>query len=287
MSKKNFYDVLGVKQDAAQEEIKRAFKTLAKKYHPDANKGNKRHEEKFKEISEAYDTLGNAESRKRYDMEQMGGGFNFDGGFRGGYPGGHEGFESAEELLRRVMGGRGGFPGRFGSSSSFGGFADMFGGNEYESEAATLKVPLGIACTGGKIQVSGLPGGPQTVDIPAGVEDGAVLRIHTQSGPFRLRISIENETPFKLKGSVVQTEISINLAQAVLGSKIKLRSPRGEDVILTIPPGTQSGDALRLRGQGLGSGDLHVKIDVQIPKKLDEEQLELFRKFAESASMRF
>lgn len=286
MAKKSFYDVLGVKQEASQEEIKRAFKTLAKKHHPDANKGNKRDEEKFKEISEAYDTLGNAESRKRYDMEQMGGGFNFNGGFRGGHPGGHDGFESAEDLLQRIMGGRGGFPGRGGSS--FGGFADMFGGEqEYASDSATLKVPLGTACTGGKIQVSGLPGGAQTVHIPAGVEDGAVLKVHTQNGPFRLRISIENEAPFKLKGNVVQTEITVNLAQAILGSRIKLRSPRGEDVILTIPPGTQSGDALRLRGQGLGSGDLHVKIEVQIPKKLDEEQTELFRKFAESAGMRF
>ncbi|OQA09215.1 MAG: Chaperone protein DnaJ [bacterium ADurb.Bin374] len=283
MAKKNFYDVLGVKQDATQDEIKRAFKTLAKKHHPDANKGNKRDEEKFKEISEAYDTLGNPTSRKRYDMEQSGG-FDFGGGFGGEYPGGHEGFENAEDLLRRVMGGRGGFRGGFGS---FGGFADMFGGNEYDNDAATLKVPLGIACTGGKIQVSGLPGGSQTVTIPAGIEEGAILKVHTQSGPFRLRISIENEAPFRLKGSIVQTEITINLAQAILGSRIKLRSPRGEDVILTIPAGTQNGDTLRLRGQGLGTGDLHVKIEVQIPKKLDEEQLELFKKFAESAGMRF
>ncbi|HOY68345.1 MAG TPA: DnaJ domain-containing protein [Candidatus Ozemobacteraceae bacterium] len=285
MSKKNFYEVLGVSKDASQDEIKKAFKALAKKHHPDANKGNKRAEEKFKEIAEAYDTLGNPESRQRYDLEQDGGGFGFGGGFRGGFPGGHGDFESAEDLLRRVMGGRGGFRGGF--EGGFGGFSDMFGGNEYESNTATLKVPLGIACTGGKIQVSGMPGGPQAVTIPAGVEDGAVLKVHTSSGPFRLRISIENEAPFRLKGNVVQTEITINLAQAILGSRIKLRSPRGEDVILTIPAGTQSGDTLRLRGQGLGSGDLHVRIEVQIPKKLDEEQQELFRKFAEAAGMRF
>jgi len=286
MAKKNFYDVLGVKQDASQDEIKKAFKTLAKKHHPDANKGNKRDEDKFKEISEAYDTLGKAESRKRYDMEQMGGGgFNFNGGFGGGYPGGHPGFENAEDLLRRVMGGRGRFRDQYGSS--FGGFADMFGQNEYESNVATLKVPLGVACTGGKIEVSGLPGGAETVIIPQGVEDGATLKVHTKDGPFRLRISIENETPFKLKDGVVQTEITINLAQAVLGSRIKLRSPRGEDVIVTVPAGTQNGDVLRLRGQGLGSGDLHVKLEVQMPKKLDEEQQELFRKFAESAGMRY
>ncbi|HPT47160.1 MAG TPA: DnaJ domain-containing protein [Candidatus Rifleibacterium sp.] len=292
---KDYYKILEVTQTATQEEIKKAFKRLAKKYHPDINKGVANAEEKFKEISEAYEVLGREDERRKYDSARTGrGSFNFEGFSKDGpfgdffnSNGGSTGDIFSEILKSFNIGGSGGKSGR----SPFSGFESFFGsrghGSHGEQASATLKVPLPTALAGGKVQVSGLPGGTQTLDIPSGSTNGSIFRVSTAGGSYNLKLEIEDEHPFKVKGSNIETTICVNLAQAVLGSKIKLKDPRNQDFILTIPPGSQHGDALRLRSLGLPGGDLLVKIEVAIPKNLNEEEKKLFSELAGRMGWRY
>ncbi len=291
---KDYYKSLEVSQGASQDEIKKAFKRLAKKYHPDINKGVHNAEEKFKEISEAYEVLGNDKKRQEYDAARLGrGSFNFEGFSKDGpfgdffSSGATNGGDIFSEILKSFnFGGSGGKSG----SSPFGGFESFFsrGGHGHSQQAsATLKVPLLTALAGGKVQVSGLPGGTQTIDIPAGSSNGSIFRVNTSGGAYNLKLEIEDEHPFKVKGHNIETTICVNLAQAVLGSKIKLKDPRSQDFILTVPPGSQHGDTLRLRGLGLPGGDLLVKIEVAIPKNLSDDEKKLFVELAGRMGWRY
>jgi len=287
---KDYYVILGVNSEASAKDIKKAFKELAKRHHPDANKGNSKAEEKFKEISEAYDVLGNPESRRDYDQQrfaQNSFGYNSEGtSFNGhGFSG------NAEEILRNFAQARRKYQTPFDDinfSSSFGGFSNLFE-NERSNDPsiATLKVPLKTACAGGQIQVSGLPDGTQTVNIPANSKNGSEIQISTSRGPFILRLVIEDEPPFYMRGNEVETTISINIAQAILGSQVKMRAPRGEDLIVRIPPGTQPLDVLRLKGQGIGGGDLFVKLEIQMPKNLSENEKQILIEFAKTAGLKY
>ncbi len=289
---KDYYKTLEVSQTASKEEIKKAFKRLAKKYHPDINKGDKKSEERFKEVSEAYEVLGRADERKKYDDAQSGrGSFNFEGFSKDGPFGdffhsssGGGASDMFAEILKNF---------NFGSShdgkTGYSGFDGLFGSRSkrQSQHAATLKVPLSTIMSGGKVQVSGLPGGAQTLDIPPGQKNGAVIQVNTSQGNIKLKLEIEDEHPFKIKGNNIETTICVNIAQAVLGSKIKLKDPRNQDFILTIPTGTQNGDMLRLRGLGLPGGDLLVKIDVAIPKNLNEEEKKHFIELAGRMNWRY
>lgn len=286
---KDHYKTLGVSESATAEEIKKAFKELAKKYHPDANKGRREAEERFKEISEAYEVLGKPETRRSYDMEREGFRFNPNAGRHGGRNSPFS-FETefmsgnVEELLRNFGGG--GFPGGASRGRRRGFPFEGFDFGAEEQPAADLKVPLRIASAGGFIQVSGLPGGAQRIQIPPETRNGTILQAKTSNGPISLRVCVEDEAPFSLHGDTIETKIVLNLAQAVLGSQIKLRLPKGDEVILTIPPGSQPGDKLKLRGQGLAGGDLLVKLEISLPKTLNDAEKELFKKFAEATGMK-
>jgi len=292
---KDYYKTLEVEQSATQEDIKKAFKRLAKKYHPDINKGDHKAEEKFKDLSEAYEVLGREDERRKYDSARSGrGSFNFEGFSKDG-PFGDFFYSSSgssansdifSEILKSFnLGGSG------RSGSGFGGFDSFFSSRRDQHKenqvAATLKVPLKTAVAGGKIQVSGLPGGTQTIDIPAGSANGSIFKATTSSGNFNLKLEIEDEHPFKIKGSHIETTICINLIQAVLGSKIKLKDPRNQDFILTIPSGSLHGDTLRLKGLGLPGGDLLVKVEISIPKNLSEAEKQYFIELAEKMNWRF
>ncbi|MGM0599846.1 MAG: DnaJ domain-containing protein [Candidatus Rifleibacteriota bacterium] len=302
---KDYYKILGVSEGASKEDIKKAFKKLAKKYHPDINKGNKKAEEKFKEISEAYEVLSRDKERKKYDGARTGrGSYNFEGFSKEGpfgdffYSSSGSGSAGGADMFEEILRSFGGFSsgGRTSrttrtSGSPFGNFENLFGGGRAQRGGgqqadATLKIPLSTAIKGGKISVTGLPGGTQNVTIPPETPNHKVLKVKTYQGDFSLKINIEDEHPFKIKGKNIETTISINLAQAVLGSKIKLKSPRGEDFILTVPSGSQSGHVLRMRGQGLG-GDLLVKLEVIIPKDLKPEQEEAFKELAEKMNWKY
>lgn len=287
----DYYKILEVPQTASKEEIKKAFKRLAKKYHPDINKGKKDAEMRFKEVSEAYEVLGREDERKKYDAARAGrGSFNFEGFSKDGplgdffYSSSGNASDMFSEILKNF---------NFGSSrdgsTGFSGFDSLFGSHSKREsqQTATLKVPLLTAMAGGKVQVSGLPGGSQTIDIPAGSANGSVIQVKTSSGNFKLKLEIEDEHPFKIKGNNIETTICVNIAQAVLGSKIKLKDPRNQDFILTIPAGSQNGDTLRLRALGLPGGDLLVKIEVAIPQNLSEEEKKLFSELAGKMNWRY
>ncbi len=288
---KDYYKILEVSQNASKEEIKKAFKRLAKKHHPDINKGDKKAEERFKEVSEAYEVLGREDERRKYDDARSGrGSFNFEGFSKDGpfgdffYSSSGSASDMFSEILKNF---------NFGSSrdgkTGFSGFDSLFGGGSRRGDqhAATLKVPLITALNGGKVQVSGLPGGTQTLEIPSGSANGAIIQVRTSSGSMKLKLEIEDEHPFKIKGNNIETTIFVNIAQAVLGSKIKLKDPRNQDFILTIPPGSQNGDTLRLRGLGLPGGDLLVKIEVTIPKNISEEEKKHFIELANRMNWRY
>lgn len=287
---KDYYKTLGVSESASKEEIKKAFKTLAKKYHPDINKGNAASENKFKEISEAYEVLSRDEERRKYDAARTGAGsFNFNGFSREGPFGdffsssnrGHSGSSDFFEEILRSFSGMGGSDRR----SGFGGFDNLFNSSR-RNKKVTLKVPLKSAIRGGKVQVSGLPGGARDIQIPKDTTNGSILTIDTNAGKFDLKIEIEDDFPFRIKGNNIETTICLNIAQACLGSKIKLTDPRGEEFILTIPPGSQNGDTLRLRKLGLAGGDFLVKLEVAIPKNLNQEEKQHFIEFAEKMGWR-
>lgn len=289
---KDYYKTLEVSQNATKEEIKKAFKRLAKKYHPDINKGDKKAEERFKEVSEAYEVLSRDDERRKYDAARSGSGsFRFEGFSKDG-PFGDFFYSSsgggASDMFTEILKNF-----HFGSSrdgsTGFSGFDSLFGSRSRRDErhAATLKVPLITAINGGKVQVSGMPGGTQTLEIPAGSVNGSIINARTSSGTFKLKLEIEDDHPFKVKGNHVETTICVNIAQAVLGSKIKLKDPRNQELILTIPAGSQNGDTLRLRGLGLPGGDLLVKIEVAIPKKLSEEERKHFIELAQKMNWRF
>ncbi len=289
---KDYYKILGVAPNADKEEIKQAFKKLAKKFHPDANRGKKDAEDKFKEISEAYDVLSNERTRQEYDLTReserfgrvpRGSSFSSNDGFPGSVEELFKQFASkGRDGLRSSIFGEGGF------NAPGGDFGDFFGGGSPGPSAATLRVPLKIACKGGQIQVSGIPGGSRKVDIPPGSRKGSVITVSTSKGPFKLELILEDDPPFFIKGDQVETTLNINLAQAVLGTKIKFKDPRDEEIILPIPAGTQPDDVLRLRKMGIGhGGDLYVRLKIVIPQKLSPKEKELFLAFIESACLKY
>ncbi len=291
----DYYQLLGVNRNAKPEEISKAFKKLARKYHPDFNHGDKNAEERFKEINEAYDVLKDPEKRKLYD--QFGHDFenarHFSGQQGGG--GGHFTFNGQDmggadfsDIFENLFGGGRSASGGFGS---FGGFQQKpRRGRDVEAE---LPLTLQEALKGGKRKVTiQMPDGPKTLEItvPAGVRDGAKLRLSGQGDPspnggpagdLFLRVRYQPNSMFKVDGINLQSEVDITPWQAVLGAKVKVPTLEG-DVELTIPPGTSSGRKFRLRGKGMGSpanrGDLFVKTRIEVPSTLTPEEKELWEK---------
>lgn len=330
---KDLYKILGVSEDASQEEIKKVYKRLAKEYHPDKNKGDKHAEERFKEISDAYSILGNAEKRKKYDQLRRMGAHEFSSGnggsweeifqhFGGGARGGGSEFSSfgfdLEDLFGSIFGGR-----RTSGHASAGGFR---GSADLQTEVA---IPFLTAVQGGRIDLN-IPGDatcPQcggngrsdgktcgkcsgsgrikksrtvSVQIPAGIEEGTRLRVSgegtagidgTASGDLLINVRIQPHNLFRRKGLDILVDLPLNLAQAVLGSKVRIPTPHGSKAVLTIPAGTQPDTQFRLKGQGIraarGTGDLLVTAKIKIPANLTEQQRELLERFAKAADLKY
>lgn len=300
VSYQDYYKQLGVSRDAKPEEISKAFKKLARKHHPDLNPGDKKAEEKFKEINEAYEVLKDPEKRKLYD--QFGSdwkqgeafsrgsqgydssGFNFNGQGMGG--------TDFSDFFESIFGGGRGRSGGFGEDV-FGGFSQRpRRGRDVEAE---LPLTLQEVMKGGKRTVTlQMPTGPKTLEIsvPAGVKDGAKLRLSGQGDPSSsggqpgdlfLRIKYLPNAIFKVEGDSLHTEVNISPWEAVLGSKVAVPTLEGE-VELKIPAGTSSGRKFRLRGKGMGNpssrGDLLVKIMITVPATLTGEEKELWEKLS-------
>lgn len=289
---RDYYEALGVSKTANDDEIKKAYRNLARKYHPDRNPGDKQAEVQFKEIQDAYDVLSDKTKRAQYDqfgfagpMPNAGGPGGFGGG---GFPGGFSGGVNidpaqAQELFEQMFGGGGG--------AAPGGFGDLFGGGRRGRSARTARgpethdvaVPADLAARGGTLS---LHIGDRDVDvrIPAGIEEGKKLRVKGQ-GPggsdLHLRIRIELPSYFRREGNDIFLEVPLTLAEAVLGSKVDVPTLDGSKVTVTIPPGTSSGSRrLRLRGKGVQGGDQYIDVKILVPVPADDASRQLIEEFA-------
>lgn len=305
---KDYYKILGVGKTAAKEEISKAYKKLARQYHPDLNPGNAGAEEKFKEITEAYEVLKDDEKRKLYDQlgpdwqnaQQFQGGRGFSGeqfNFNGQH------FEGAgfSDFFETLFGGAR-QPGR-GARGGFG--ADPFGGFSARPQRgrdveAELTVTLEDAVKGGERSVTLQGGeGPRTlkVTVPAGVRDGAKLRLSGQGyaspdggqkGDLYLKIRYAPHPLFQVEGNDLIHDVQLDPWQAVLGAKVLIPTLEGS-VELSIPAGTSSGRKMRLRGKGLGTGadrgDAFVRVGIRSPLNLTDRQRKLWEDLAAEGAL--
>jgi DnaJ-class molecular chaperone len=296
---KDYYKILGVGESASEEEIKSAYKKLAKKYHPDKNQGNKTFEEKFKEMSEAYNLLTDAKKRKEYDTMRR------FGGRSGGTTDFSDGFD-LNEFMKNFNTGTGRTTG-FGRPSGFADILDemFFGndtGNAYQSRPNSLNVELSIpfekSIAGGDVEFSMNNSTTKTirVKIPAGISDGGQMHIRhagtgSADGDILLTVRVQPHKLFTRKDNDVFCEVPVNFAQLVFGSTVRLATLYGEHVDVKIPAGTQSGTMLKLNGLGVRvkgkSGDMFVTAVLAVPSHLTKRQKELLEEFAKSADMKW
>lgn len=365
---KDYYQVLGVAESADGAEIKKAYRKLAKKYHPDANPADPAAAERFKEVGEAYAVLSDPQKRKNYDrMRRMGplGGFG-GAGSRGG-PGPEVRF-STEDL-----GDLGGLSDLFSSIFDFGRRGRAQRGTQAEPQRGrnveyTVEIPFALAATGGRLAITvpiteqcatcgGTGADPGTgietcpeckgtgtisfgqgsfavnrpcprclgrgqvprspckvcggsgevreqrriaLKVPAGVDTGSRLRISGQgergpgggrSGDLIVQFQVKPDPFFTRDGLDIHCEIPINVAQAMLGSKVRVRTVHGTRVALRIPPGTQSGTRFRVAGQGIEKagrrGDQYVRVRITVPEALDADEQRLVEEFARAAELRY
>lgn len=295
VSYQDYYKLLGVDRNASTDAISKAFKKLARKYHPDLNPNDKKAEEKFKEINEAYEVLKDPEKRKLYDQlgpdwqhgqqfSSQNQGFNFENMHFGGQDmGGHADFSDFfESIFGNARGGGG-----------FGGFTQRpRRGRDVEAE---LPLTLQEVVKGGKHQVTlQMPGGPRTLEInvPPGVKDGGKLRLSGQGDPSSsggepgdlfLRIRYLPNKYFKVDGDNLHYDLAVAPWEAVLGDKVTVPTLDGE-VELKIPAGSSSGRKFRIRGKGLGApakrGDLLVKVMIDVPISVSGEEKELWEQLS-------
>ena len=281
MSKRDFYEVLGVSKTASQEEIRKAYKKLARKFHPDVKPADPDAEKKFSEITEAYDVLSDEEKRKNFDQ--------FGHGFRGAGPGGGNPFQG--------FGGGGG--GRGGNPFGGGGRRGQPRPQKGTDVKAEITVPFIVAVDGGEHSLSVQQGSTTerlTVKIPAGIEDGQTIRLAGQggagvaggsSGDLLVTIHIAPHPWFRREGQNLLIDVPLSPSEAALGAKIDVPTLSEGEVVLSVPPGTSSGAKLRLRGKGVRNsktgdkGDQFIVLKVVLPKELSEEARALYQQLAE------
>ncbi len=309
MTYKDYYKILGVDKKASTDEVKKAYRKLAVKYHPDKNKGEKRAEDRFKEINEAHEVLSDPEKRKKYDAfgedwrhYQASGGneSQFDwsryAGQRGGQAGnGSQGFGTYE--FGDIFGGGGAsdfFETLFGRGPTMGGGRRTSTRKGQDAEAE-LSVTLEEAYHGAT-KLFDLHGETIRIRINPGMQDKQVLRLSGkgsagsrggQPGDLYLSIRVLPHPEFERKGNDLYRDLPVPLYTAILGGKVEVNSLKGV-VKVDIQPGTQNGQTLRLSGLGMPSygeeerfGDLYAKAVVQIPTRLSEEEQSMFQKLAE------
>ena len=285
---KDFYAILGVDKKASSDEIKKKYRSLARELHPDKTKGDDALEEKFKEVSEAYDILSDSKKRAEYDEARS----LFErGGFRGPM-GGH---------------GQGGdFSDLFGGGSPNDIFANLFGGGgvrrgqrkvqDLQTES-TITFKESIFGTTLELKLSTDGGKPQTITarVPAGVNDGAKIRVKGKGAPGEagpgdlfILLHVKPHPIFSRKAENILLTLPVTFVEATLGADIKVPTLDGEEVTVRLAPGTPNGRTLRVKGRGIKKGavvgDLLATIDVQVPQKIEGEAAEALKKFAEVTS---
>jgi curved DNA-binding protein len=305
MDYKDYYKILGLNKSASQDEIKKAYRKLALKYHPDKNPGDKTAEAKFKEANEANEVLGDPEKRKRYDelgsnwkaYQQPGGSGGFD--WSKYQQQGGQTFYADFSDLGSSFSGRGGFSDFFEAffGGGFGGSKQQKGrrvtkGQDLEAE---LPITLEDAYKGAE-KIFDLNGQKIKLKIKKGVNDGQVLKLagkgnpgHSggSSGDLLIKIKSESHPIFKRIDDDLHMDLPVDVVTAVLGGKIDVNTLKGR-IKVNIPPETPNGKTLRLTGMGMPKygkenqhGDLYAKIELQTPKNLTAEELKLYRQLAE------
>ncbi|MFT3943875.1 MAG: DnaJ C-terminal domain-containing protein [Ancrocorticia sp.] len=317
---KDFYKALGVSKDASADEIKKAYRKLAKQHHPDRNPGDKSAEERFKEIGEAYQVLSNESDRKQYDAIRSlaGGGPRFAAGGAGG----GAGFEDVfSQMFGGGFGGAAGAGGpnvRFQSSGGAGGaggagFEDIlsmfggqagggrfggFGSNRRPERGQDLRtevsIPLRQAVSGTTVKLTTARGNSVTARIPAGVADGQKIRITGKGGAgtnggapgdIIVTVHVEKHPVYEVRGKDVYINLPISFGEAALGGTVDVPTLDGKNVQVKIPEGSSTDKLLRVKGKGLpegkfSHGDLYVRLKVAVPKKMSEEAYRAAKLFA-------
>lgn len=282
------YQVLGVPRGAGADDIRKAFRKLAKKHHPDANPGDSAAEERFKQVSAAFDILGDAEKRRKFDAGEI----DADGretfrGFGGGpgQGGPSGGFEGADfsDIFGEMFGRRAGRGGPRGGAGPGPGAGFSAKGPDVR---ARLEIDLEEAILGGKKRISFQDGRTLDVTIPAGAADGQTLRLRGHGEPGRggkgdalIELAIKPHSVFRREAEQLVMDLPVSVPDAVLGGRVQAPTPDGP-VTLTVPKGANSGQSLRLKGKGLSDargvrGDLIARIQVMLPEGPDAK-LEAF-----------
>ena len=282
MAEKDYYELLGVKKTATEDEIKKAYRNLAKKYHPDKNKGNKEAEARFKEISEAYAVLSDKEKREQYDRlgrEAFGpggqnpfAGFDFSqfmgGGGRGRKGGARTRTVDFTDIFGDLFGGGGG-------GGGFGGFEAA----EPPAMQAELTIDFRDAILGTTMALT-VSGDQIRVKIPEGIRDGQKIRVPRKNAPtIEITVRVKPHPLFERRGDDIHIELPITVGEAIRGAEIDVPTIHG-NVRMRIPPGTQAGRTMRLSGKGVkkkagGNGDQYNRIQVVVPGEAPAEAVEM------------
>jgi len=285
------YAVLGVKPEAAQDEIRKAYRALAKKLHPDLNPGDRQAEEKFKQVSAAYDLVGDAEKRGRFDRGEIDASgnerpreryyrdFHGPGAEANSYSSseGYADFMESEDILREMFA-RGGGGGRFRARG--------------QDTLYRLPIEFLEAVNGATKRITMPDGGTLDVVIPAGTRDKQVLRLRGKGGPglgggpagdALVEIEVQPHKFFTREGDDIRVELPVSLPEAVLGAKLDVPTPTGS-VRMTVPKGANTGTVLRLKGKGAARsdkshGDEYVTLKVVLPERVDSELEEFVQRW--------
>jgi DnaJ-class molecular chaperone len=308
MPELDYYKVLGVSRDATADDIRKAYKKLARENHPDMKPNDKAAAEKFKQVQAAYDVLGDADKRSQYDrygaaFQQAGRGpaggrtYTWNAG-----PGGAGGPVDLDDLFGGGQVDLGDlFGGMFGGRGPGPGTQRRPRARRGQDIEAEINVPFQLAAEGGSYDLQLERGGqPEriAVKVPPGVNDGSVIRLAGQGQPgfdggpggdLLLTIQVAPHPYFRREGRDLFIDVPITPSEAALGAKIDVPTLSEGRVTVTVPPGTSSGTKLRLRGKGVADpkskqrGDQFVVVKISVPKKHNEEARELYRKLADAA----
>ncbi len=289
---KDFYKILGVEKSVSDAELKKVYRKLAREFHPDSNPGDAKAEAKFKEISEAYSVLSDADQRREYDaVRAMGGGARFapgSGGFEdafGGFGGGQrytfqQGGGGFEDIFS--MFGQGGF-GQGGFGNSTGGFRGFGGPQPGQDINASTTLDFVTATKGDNVTLT-IDGKPMTIRVPEGVADGQKIRLRGKgrpspdggpAGDLVISVKVRKHPVFDRDGLNLRVTVPVTFAEATMGATIEVPTLGGDPVKLKIAAGTPSGRVLRVKGRGIktkkGHGDLLAVVQVAVPSNLSAE----------------
>ena len=302
---KDFYKILGVTKDVSDADLKKAYRKLARQYHPDSNPDNPKAEARFKEISEANSVLSDPELRREYDqVKAMGSGARFSAGGRPGQPGGFE--DVFGGMFNSGGGQRAGFRPNQGRGS--GGFEDLFGGMFGQSSggfqgfggptpgrdvATTVTLDFITAIKGDTVALQAADGKSINTRIPEGVSDGQKIKLKGKgepspdggtTGDLVLTVTVRKHQVFERDGLNLRVDVPITFVEATLGATIEVPTLGGEPVRLKVGPGTPSGRVMRVKGRGVtttkGVGDLLATVQVAVPSHLSSDAREALEAFA-------